>query len=158
MIYFAQTQVIPYLVKIGLIQEDNLSLRLLALKSECKSELRLLFTLVGNRSEEQKLHSKFQDVRIGGEWFFPSKQLLDFIYKNIEKEKTAIIKKNDFYSLVNFKDSIDKDYDCIIKTIRDENRDCQKDNIELYTEIKRLLSENKALKLELEKLNQNKSS
>lgn len=152
MIYFAQIQSTPYLIKIGFTQEDNLSLRIKALKSESKNDILLLITLKGDRSEELKLHFQFEDVCVNGEWFFPSRQLLKFISKHIDSDKLQLLKKNDFHSLIDLESSITKDSHDLIEELRNKNKNLEKEASDLYEESKRLLSENIKLEAELKKL------
>lgn len=62
-----------------------------------------------------------------------------------------MIKKNDFYGLIDLKSSVDKDYDDIIKETRNENKNLKKEVNDLYEESKRLLNENIKLEAELKK-------
>lgn len=151
MIYFAQMQTMPYLIKIGFTQDDNLFIRTGALKSESKSEILLLMTLEGNRSKEMKFHSKFQDACMAGEWFFPSKRLLEFLSKNSAFDKLHLIKKNELHRLIDFKNAVVKDHHNLIEEIKNQNRNLKKEVDSLYVESKRLLSENIELESELKK-------
>lgn len=151
MIYFAQIQSTPYLIKIGFTQEDNLFLRIKALKSESKNEVLLLITLKGDRAEEVVFHSKFEDLCVNGEWFFPSRQLLKFISKHIDSNRLQLLKKNDFHNLIDLESSITKDSRNLIEELRNKNRNIEKEANDLYKESKRLLSENIKLEAELRK-------
>lgn len=151
MVYFVQMQTVPYLIKIGTTEEDNLALRLNALKSECNNEIVLLMTLKGNFTEERRLHAKFHDICVGGEWFFPSRQLLKFIFDRVSSDKLQLVKKNNFQGLIKFNSSLENDHNNIVKEIKTESRNLEKENEVLYEESKRLLSENIKLEAELRK-------
>ena len=53
--------------------------------------------MAGSRKDETSLHEQFVGVRMHGEWFDPSAQLLEFIDKNVEDAqnfKEMLIRKN----------------------------------------------------------------
>ena len=145
MIYFAQVQRIPYLIKMGFTQEENLSSRMSGLKSESGSEIQLLATIPGNQSEEIDLHFRFEEERAKGEWFLPSERLIEFIAKNADPNKVTLIKHSK-KPIQNIKNTFLE-----LKNLRYGNRNLQKENSVLYEESKRLLSENIKLEAELRK-------
>jgi len=149
MIYFLQNQKPPYLIKIGWTQEDNISLRIQNLKNENKAELTLLTTLSGERREELKLHLKFSNERMWGEWFFPSKNLIDFLLKHIKKDRIKLIKENDKYLEIDLEGMI-------INNIYQEVKKLRYENSSYELEIRDLLDKNRNLKekLEILKLNE----
>lgn len=75
MIYFAQRQ--DGLIKIG--RSDNVAARMATLSSKISSQLRVLKVIEGHSTEEFNLHTRFKDIRVFGEWFSPSSDLVSFI-------------------------------------------------------------------------------
>ncbi len=85
-IYFIQSGNGP--IKIGYsIQIEN---RLPTMQSGNPCPLTLLKTVFGGQSEELAIHRKFKAIRIRGEWFEPTSELLNFIQRvtdaNLEDE------------------------------------------------------------------------
>ncbi len=64
-------------IKIGFTKD--LQERLLKLQTSAAHELKVLKSLPGGRKKEYALHKQFEHLRIGGEWFKPEPELLDFI-------------------------------------------------------------------------------
>lgn len=64
-------------IKIGYTESDPGS-RLRSLRS-CNPSLYLLGTMAGTRIDEARLHYRFQEHRVLGEWFTPTQALVDFI-------------------------------------------------------------------------------
>lgn len=72
------------LIKIGYTEHPEH--RLYALHMNNPGEIRLLGrTAAPNIELEKKLHKRFRSTRVGGEWFLPSTELLDYIQKNTEE-------------------------------------------------------------------------
>jgi hypothetical protein len=65
------------IIKIGTTK--NLSVRLFDLCAENRQYLGVLAVMDGERPEEQALHERFAHLRLHGEWFSPTQELLDFI-------------------------------------------------------------------------------
>lgn len=76
MIYFIQESGNGY-IKIGFSQEPLQRLR--QLSKNQPYEYNLIGVLPGHLPEEKALHKKFSDFSVKGEWFCPSKDLIDFI-------------------------------------------------------------------------------
>lgn len=55
------------LVKIG--KANNVNARLRNLRREHTEELRVIATIPGNEKQERKLHDRFRERRVHGEWF-----------------------------------------------------------------------------------------
>jgi hypothetical protein len=85
MVYFIK---VNNRVKIG--YSSNMSKRFLSLKTSnpYSNEIELLLLIDGEKSYEKKLHKKFSDVRICGEWFLYSSEIKDFIKSNLDKNIT----------------------------------------------------------------------
>lgn len=78
MIYFLQADIIGR-IKIGHTSKANADSRLEALRTASPVPLRLLATMKGNRTREQRLHLRFAASRVHGEWFEPTPKLIRFI-------------------------------------------------------------------------------
>lgn len=76
MIYFIQYG-IDGPIKIGIAR--NPEWRLAKLQTACPYDLRLLATILGGASQEARLHQRFAEYWIRGEWFKPARALLEFI-------------------------------------------------------------------------------
>jgi hypothetical protein len=76
MIYFIQSKS-DGRIKIG--SSSNPDARLKQLQTGSSNELILLCTLPGSENEEKALHEMFGQYRTSGEWFFPAKEIFDFI-------------------------------------------------------------------------------
>ena len=87
-IYFIEAEGTGF-VKIG--KSDNVKSRIEKLQAGCPFSLRCIFAFEGLPSEEEKLHNKFKKDHYRGEWFYLSKDILDFI----EKKKEQLNNKND---------------------------------------------------------------
>lgn len=66
-------------VKIGYTTLDRMRPRLKELQIGSSSELKLLGTVWGGKSVESRLHEKFQDSWVRGEWFKWTEELQTFI-------------------------------------------------------------------------------
>ena len=77
-IYFIQADNVE-LVKIG--YAENVKARLRIIQTISPVRLKLLLVLNGDRATEKHLHRYFGKYRAHGEWFLPSKELMDFIKK-----------------------------------------------------------------------------
>ena len=67
-------------IKIGYVTNSSgTSNRFEALQSANPYVLRLLRVIPGTKQTEQEWHEKYKDVNIRGEWFEPSKELVDAI-------------------------------------------------------------------------------
>lgn len=55
------------LVKIG--KAKDVAIRLRELQRKHPEELRVIITIPGNEKQERKLHARFEDRRVHGEWF-----------------------------------------------------------------------------------------
>lgn len=75
-VYFIQASQLG-LVKIGF--SSNVPKRLLSLKTGCPDNLVILKIIPGGQERERVLHKKFADIRVKGEWFSPSDELMSFI-------------------------------------------------------------------------------
>lgn len=65
--------------------------RLAALQTGAPVELRIVGLLAGNR--EREMHERFRDARLHGEWFTPSKQLVQFISKDAQPPRVAHVQE-----------------------------------------------------------------
>ena len=81
-VYFIQGE-ITKLVKIGVVGEGSLELRLRALKCGSPDLLQVVGVVgigsVESRSLERELHDRFAGIRKHGEWFEPTQELLEMI-------------------------------------------------------------------------------
>ena len=78
MIYFAEASYENNkFIKIGYSEKPNK--RIQSLRTSCPIPIKLLGVRTGNRLDEASLHNAFQNDRIHGEWYKPSKDLLDTI-------------------------------------------------------------------------------
>lgn len=76
-IYFIQAQDKQGLIKIGWSVDCESRLRILRIGSPV--ELRIAAIVPGTRKRERQLHEQFNHLRVHGEWFRPSPELLDVI-------------------------------------------------------------------------------
>lgn len=65
--------------------------RLAALQTGAPVELKIVGLLAGNR--EREMHERFRDARLHGEWFTPSKQLVQFISKDAQPPRVAHVQE-----------------------------------------------------------------
>jgi len=65
-------------IKIG-YTETNVHERLKQLQTACPYELKLLWCIEGSQQEESNIHDRFGYEKVRGEWFHPSRLLLNFI-------------------------------------------------------------------------------
>jgi hypothetical protein len=75
MIYFVQENNGP--IKIGYSRSPHT--RICSIKTNSSSAISLLGVIKGTKEEEKQLHSRFSHLRVRGEWFSPSEELLGFI-------------------------------------------------------------------------------
>lgn len=68
------------LIKIG--HTTNLRTRLRSLRTAHPKELHILLVMPGSRDDEQDLHRRFSDLRVGREWFNRAKPITDYIASN----------------------------------------------------------------------------
>lgn len=78
MIYFIQDSARNH-IKIGFTEADNAEVRRRALQTSNAAELKIIFTMPGDRKTEKELHEQFASSRECGEWFRPSPELLAYI-------------------------------------------------------------------------------
>lgn len=64
-------------IKIG--RSDDPEARMRACQTGCPLQLTLLGSIPGDLATERTLHSRFESLRIQGEWFRSAPELLDFI-------------------------------------------------------------------------------
>lgn len=82
MVYFLQAVNLK-LIKIGYCKDARLDARINAIKTGCPDELILLgFIPKAEITVEYNLHQEFKTFRVRGEWFNPSKKLINFIEIN----------------------------------------------------------------------------
>lgn len=74
-VYFIRASSGP--IKIGVAKDPRVRLR--TLQTSTHERLSLLATLVGTYETERDLHRKFAHLRLSGEWFAPSDELLAFV-------------------------------------------------------------------------------
>ena len=91
-VYFIQAE--GGQIKIG--RSDCPTIRLKTLETGSPVQLKLLKQISCDRKEskilEDKLHLKFKDCRLHGEWFHPTDELLKYI-KNVPKIKLSTIQR-----------------------------------------------------------------
>lgn len=66
-------------IKIGFSKDPDSRLR--TLQTAHTAKLKMLHHQVGTKADEGRLHHRFKNIRIKGEWFEASPSLLDFIRK-----------------------------------------------------------------------------
>ena len=78
-------------IKIGYTKND-VRKRLKQLQTSNPNRLFLLGYVEGDKNDEKMLHKKFSSsiVRINGEWFSPTQDLLDFINDNSLDDNTYV--------------------------------------------------------------------
>jgi hypothetical protein len=87
LVYFAQAKD-GGPIKIG--QSCHPRIRVYGIRAKTKVKLELLGIMTdGTGNLEGELHTKFSRERIQGEWFTPSKRLVDYIRKNAKHLPTA---------------------------------------------------------------------
>lgn len=80
MIYFVQAEIVGR-IKIGYTSRDRAEERLAALEGASCVPLRLLATCPGSMELERKIHERFHEYRVKGEWFKPGPRLIRYIAK-----------------------------------------------------------------------------
>lgn len=78
-VYFIQSDLPNGRVKIGRTRRAKLGIRLRSIQAMSSEPLRLLATLEGPVTIERSLHMRFEVERQHGEWFLPSRRLLEYI-------------------------------------------------------------------------------
>lgn len=72
-------------IKIG--HTNNIKRRLMNLQPGNPHPLRVLVLVPGSRGDERAYHEKYRHLRVGGEWFTPSTQLLAEIKDLTSRQK-----------------------------------------------------------------------
>lgn len=70
------------LIKIG--YTTNLGARLRSLRTAHPKELRILLVIPGSLDDEQELHRRFADFRVGREWFKLDEPIINYIASRIK--------------------------------------------------------------------------
>ncbi len=83
MIYFLKAAGVG-LVKIGFTAESSADRRVTQLRTMSPIPLSLLGTIPGSQSDEMAIHQRFAHLGSHGEWFWPTKELEEFIRQQIE--------------------------------------------------------------------------
>jgi hypothetical protein len=65
------------LIKIG--HARDIGSRMCELQTGCPNELTLLAVEPGGRDTERRLHARFLEYRIRGEWFSPNPEILEYV-------------------------------------------------------------------------------
>lgn len=80
MVYFIQAEELG-LIKIGRTNQSNLILRLKAMQVGSPDKLKLIGVVNDEHSfgGERGIHKKFESLWVHGEWYYPGKDLLEFI-------------------------------------------------------------------------------
>lgn len=78
-IYFLQNPA-DRTIKIGYSKSPDV--RIQALQTGSSQELQLLGLMNGDKTKERSIHRRFAAHNIGGEWFKPAEELVDFINEN----------------------------------------------------------------------------
>lgn len=89
MIYFIHDR-LSHAVKIGTADDPQKRLRLL--QCGCPNPLELLAVLPGDRHDEEELHHRWRAVRLGGEWFRATDELMEFIRSTESKHMGPFMK------------------------------------------------------------------
>lgn len=66
-------------IKIGF--SSNVDQRLRTLQTGHTEKLKLLHSQIGTKADEGRLHNRFRNIHIKGEWFEADPSLLEFIHK-----------------------------------------------------------------------------
>ena len=82
-VYFVQGE-FTGLIKIGFT--NNPKKRWTELGAQASEPIRFLATLKGDMDDEKKLHLRFKQARVHGEWFLPNEELLRFINSICDSE------------------------------------------------------------------------
>lgn len=78
-VYFISTNDVPgFPIKIGYARSDA-DMRLRALQTGCPYRLVVLATIRGSRATETRLHGEFAVLRMNGEWFQRSIELMETV-------------------------------------------------------------------------------
>lgn len=98
-IYFMQESFTKN-IKIGITK--NIKKRKEQIETNNSSNIIVLGHMLGSRKLELKLHEKFKKFNIKLEWFYPTKEILDFINNNCEiiNNKKIINKKDKIINYV----------------------------------------------------------
>lgn len=82
-VYFLQASP-DGLIKIG--YTSNLDSRISSIRSDSPSEIRLLASVDGTRELEAELHEEFASYNQHGEWFKPSREILQYVVNKLTEE------------------------------------------------------------------------
>ena len=79
-------------IKIGYTKQKDVNKRLKQLQTGSPDRLYLLGYFFGNMSDEKYLHKLFAKdrMRINGEWFAPSQELIDYINSHNEIQNSYV--------------------------------------------------------------------
>ena len=75
-VYFIQGQV-TRLVKIGHTKDPKS--RLASIRTNSPDKVKLIKLIKAEKGDEQIIHNRFASVRSHGEWFYPSRKLMEYI-------------------------------------------------------------------------------
>lgn len=92
-VYFVKAGVA---VKIG-YTEGHLESRLKAVQQYSACEIELLCSVDGGRKEENRVHKKFLHLRLRGDWYAATPELIEFA-KEVSKNGLAAIGKEDVFT------------------------------------------------------------
>lgn len=92
-VYFIKDEVTGF-IKIGCTK--RIPQRFVALKSTVKHPIVVLKLISGEYKLEHSLHKRFAQYRSSGEWFRPSKELMDFIAGLEHSEYKGVVNKGDY--------------------------------------------------------------
>lgn len=92
-VYFIRCECAERFIKIGLANDPDWRLKEHSIGNPYP--LTMLFYGPGDRSDEQMLHRRFKRYRFRGEWFYPSKPIMDLIdtWKRNPRATVQIIDK-----------------------------------------------------------------
>jgi len=82
MVYFIKAE---NKIKIGYAEDP--SKRIPSIQTSSPFRLEVLLIIDGDYSVEKKLHSKFQEFRVSGEWFDFTEEIKAFINENLESDR-----------------------------------------------------------------------
>lgn len=74
-------------IKIGFSEDPKT--RLVALQTHNPAKLQILSVIEGSSDDETRLHKKFADHKVQGEWFRPHRSILDFIGVSVNRKEVA---------------------------------------------------------------------
>lgn len=91
------------LVKIG--KTKNTSVRFRQLCNDFNIRLKMLGVIRGYSQQEKRMHRTFQNLKVRGEWFKPSRRLLKFIRNHTIEFKGRLETPEDYLNRVNCQES-----------------------------------------------------